>query len=76
MPVIGHTANNGHLSFIHKLGQNDFLCTAADAVHCPDPCHLIMSFQVLRDSFGFFYLGNDIIQPVLCLLIQICQICP
>ena len=37
MPVIGHTANNGHLSFIYKLGQNDFLHTAADAVHLTAP---------------------------------------
>ena len=33
MPVIGHTANNGHLSFIYKLSQNDFLCAAVDVVH-------------------------------------------
>jgi len=37
MPVIGHTANNGHLSFIYKLGQNDFLRTIADAVHAAHP---------------------------------------
>ena len=24
MPVIGHAANNGHLSFIYKLGQDEF----------------------------------------------------
>ena len=33
MPVIGTTVDNGRLSFIYKLGQNDFLCAAADAVH-------------------------------------------
>ena len=45
MPVIGHTANNGHLSFIYKLGQNDFLCAAADAVHAAHPFHLVSGFQ-------------------------------
>ena len=33
MPVIGYAANNGHLSYVHKLGQNDFFAAAADAVH-------------------------------------------
>ena len=32
MPVIGHTANNGHLSFIYKLGQDDFLRTIAEGL--------------------------------------------
>lgn len=33
-------------------------------------------FQFIRDSLCFFYLGNDTIQTVLCLLIQIGKICP
>ena len=33
MPVIGYAANNGHLSYVYKLGQNDFFAAAADAVH-------------------------------------------
>ena len=45
MPVIGHTANNGHLSFIYKLGQNDFLRTIADAVHAAHPFHLVGGFD-------------------------------
>ena len=33
MPVIGYAANNGHLSYVYRLGQNDFFAAAADAVH-------------------------------------------
>ena len=41
MPVIGHAANNGHLSFIYELSQDDFLRAAADAVHAAHPFHLV-----------------------------------
>ena len=55
---------------------DNFLRTVPDAVHGSDPCHLILGFQFLCDSLNFFHLGNDTIQPVLCLLVQITQICP
>lgn len=50
MPVIGYTANNGHLSFIYKLGQNDFLRTIADAVHAAHPFHLVGEQIVLEGA--------------------------
>lgn len=50
MPVIGHTANNGHLSFIYKLGQNDFLRAAADVVHAAHPFHLVGEQIVLEGA--------------------------
>ena len=49
MPVIGHAANNGHLSFIYKLGQNDFLRAVSDTVHAAHPFHLVGGFQ----GFGY-----------------------
>lgn len=60
----------------NHLRPNDFLCPVAYAVHVTDPCKLVFCFQFLRDSLCFFYLGNDTIQTVLCLLIQIGKICP
>lgn len=50
MPVIGHTANNGHLSFIYELSQDDFLRTAADAVHAAHPFHLAGEQIVLEGA--------------------------
>ena len=76
MPVIGHATDNGHLSFIYKLGQNDFLRTITDAVHNSDPCHLVSCFQVLCYTLSGFHLLNDNFQAVLCPLVQISQIRP
>lgn len=54
MPVIGHAADNGHLSFIYELGQNGFFRTAADAVHAAHPFHLVGGFE----RFGHIFLRN------------------
>ena len=59
MSVIGHGANNGHLSFIYKLGQNDFLRTAADAVHAAHPFHLVRRFERFGHTFLLRHIGND-----------------
>ena len=36
MPVIGHVANNGHLSLIYKLGQNFPLLLSLVWMFCAD----------------------------------------
>ena len=59
MPVIGHTANNGHLSFIYKLGQNDFLRTAADAVHAAHPFHLVGGLECVGHTFLLCHSRDD-----------------
>ena len=59
MPVIGHAVNNGHLSFIYKLGQNDFLRTAADAVHAAYPFHLVGSFECFSHTFLLCHSRDD-----------------
>ena len=59
MPVIGHTANNGHLSFIYKLGQNDFLGTAADVVHPAYPFHLVGGFERFGHTLLLCHSRND-----------------
>ena len=59
MPVIGHAANNGHLSFIYKLGQNDFLRTAADVVHAAHPFHLVGGFECFGHTFPLRHCRND-----------------
>ena len=59
MPVIGHATDNGHLSFIYKLGQNDFLRAAADAVHAAYPFHLIGSFECFGHAFLLHHCRND-----------------
>lgn len=59
MPVIGHTANNGHLSFIYKLSQNDFLCAAVDAVHAAYPFHLVGGLECFGHTFLLCHIGND-----------------
>ena len=41
--------NNGHLSFIYKFGQNDFLRTITDAVHAAHPFHLAGE-QIVREG--------------------------
>ena len=59
MPVIGYAVNNGHLSFIYKLGQNDFLRTIADAVHAAHPFHLVSGFQRFCYAFLLCHIGNE-----------------
>ena len=51
MPVIGHATDNGHLSFIYELSQDDFLRTAADAVHAAHPFHLVGGFEQFGHTF-------------------------
>ena len=59
MPVIGHATDNGHLSFIYKLGQNDFLRTAADAVHPANPFHLVSNFQGFCHAILLCHIRDD-----------------
>lgn len=59
MPVIGHAADNGHLSFIYELGQNGFFRTAADAVHAAHPFHLVGGFERFGHIFLPCHIGND-----------------
>ena len=59
MPVIGHAANNGHLSFVYKLGQNDFLRAAADVVHAAHPFHLVGGLECFGHAFLPCHIGND-----------------
>ena len=48
-----------YLSFIYKLGQNDFLRTAADAVHAAHPFHLVGGFQGFCHAFLLRHCRND-----------------
>ena len=59
MPVIGHATDNGHLPFIYELSQNDFLRTAADAVHAAHPFHLVGGFQSFCHAFLLRHCRND-----------------
>mgnify|MGYP003582245961 CR=1 FL=1 len=59
MPVIGHATDNGHLSFIYKLGQNDFLRAAAEVVHAAHPFHLVGGFERFGHIFLPCHIGND-----------------
>ena len=59
MPVIGHATDNGHLSFIYKLGQSDFLRAAADVVHPAHPFHLVSGFQRFCYAFLLCHIGNE-----------------
>ena len=50
MPVIGYAANNGHLSYVYKLGQNDFFAAAAvHAAHTPVLADLVFRFIWQRE---------------------------
>ena len=59
MPVIGHATDNGHLSFIYKLSQNDFLRTAADAVHAAHPFHLVGGLECFGHTLLLRHIRND-----------------
>ena len=58
-PVIGHAANNGRSSVIYKFSQNNFLSTAADAVHAAHPFHLVGGFERFGHIFLPCHIGND-----------------
>lgn len=58
-PVIGHAANNGHSSVIYKFSQNNFLSTAADAVHAVYPFHLVGGFERFGHTFLLCHSRND-----------------
>ena len=74
MPVIGHAVNNGHLSFIYKLGQNDFLCTVADAIHAAHPFHLVGGFQGFRHIFPLRHCRNDDFHTLVAGLVDFGQV--
>ena len=61
MPVIGYAANNGHLSYVYKLGQNDFFAAAADAVHAAHT-------PVLADLVFRFIWQREIRNKIIALL--------
>ena len=73
MPVIGHAVNNGHLSFIYKLGQNDFLCTVADAIHATYPFHLVGSFECFGHALLFRHSRNDDLHTLIAGLVDLGQ---
>ena len=49
----------GIISDIYKLGQNDFLGTAADAVHPTHPFHLVGGFQRFGHTLLLRHSRND-----------------
>ena len=74
MPVIGHAANNGHLSFIYELGQNDFLRTIADAVHAAHPFHLVGGFQGFGYALLLRHSGDDSFHTLVAGLVDFGQV--
>ena len=62
MSVIGHAANNGHLSFIYELSQDDFLRAAADAVHAAHPFHLVGGLERFGHTLPLHHGGFDGLQ--------------
>ena len=71
MPVIGYAVNNGHLSFIYKLGQNDFLRTIVDAVHAAHPFHLVGGFERFGHIFLPCHIGNDVCHTLVAGLVDL-----
>lgn len=59
---------------IDQLLEDDFLCTVADVVHGSDPCHLILRFQLLIDTFFLGQLCYEQMKFVACLGVNISQI--
>ena len=55
-----------HTSAINQLRKDNFLRTAADAVHPSHPFHLILGLQPLSDTFGFLHLFDQPIKHLLC----------
>ena len=47
------------MSFIYKLGQNDFLCAAADAVHATYPFHLVGRLECFGHTFLLRHCRSD-----------------
>ena len=71
MPVIGHATDNGHLPFIYELSQNDFLRTAADAVHAAHPFHLVGGFQSFCHAFLLRHCRNDDFHTLIASLVDL-----
>ena len=71
MPVIGHATDNGHLPFIYELSQNDFLRTAADAVHAAYPFHLVGGFQSFCHAFLLRHCRNDDFHTLIASLVDL-----
>ena len=61
---------------INHLASNNFFCPVANVVHGAHPRHWIMSFQFFGNVFCRFHLIDEAVHPLLCLLIQVSQICP
>ena len=56
---------------IYKLGQNDFLCAAADAVHAAYPFHLIGRFECFCHPFLLYHCRNENLHTLVAELIDL-----
>ena len=56
--------------------QDDLFRADPYAVHTAHPLHLILFFQFLCNTVLLTKLPDDVIQPLLGLFVQVCQICP
>lgn len=55
-----------HTSAINQLRKDNLLRSAADAVHPSHPFHLILSLQLLSDTFSVLHLRDQPIEHLLC----------
>lgn len=62
------------MSGVNQLVIDNFLCPVSGAVHLPDPFHLILSFDLFRNSFPLFQSLDQLEKHSLCLSIHFRQV--
>ena len=63
-------------SYKDQLLSDDLLGSGSDVVHTLYPHHWVVGFQRFRDSLDSFHLVDHPLHSVLCLFVQISQVCP
>ena len=44
---------------INTFAGHDLFCAVADVVHVPDPCHLVIGFEILGDALALGHLADQ-----------------
>ena len=57
------------VSCINQFHQDTFFCSMANLIHPSNPLHLMLRFQLLRDSFLLHQPRHDGVQSFLCLFV-------
>ena len=58
----------------HNISQHNFFCPIFNAVHSPDPSHLVVGFEGFGDAFALGHLGGEALHHLVGLAVDLLQV--